>query len=106
MKTKLLNLFIVLFGVILFHSCEENPFSPIEDSTSSIILAYEKYADIWLLQKNLQSICISENLVDTSYITKIAKFSPDGSQFVFTVDYYKQGISELIVIHLVRILQF
>lgn len=94
MKTKLLNLFIVLFWITLFHSCKENPISPIEDSASSIILAYEKYADIWLLQKNLQSIHISENLVDTSYITKVSKFSSGGSKFVFTVDYYKQGISE------------
>jgi Tol biopolymer transport system component len=94
MKTKLLNLFIVLFWITLFHSCKENPISPIEDSASSIILAYEKYADIWLLDNKLQPIRVSENLVDTSYFTNVPKFSSDGSKLVFTVDYYKQGIYE------------
>lgn len=94
MKTKLLNIIIFLIGITIFFSCKENPILPIGDLNNPIILAYEKYADIWLLQKNMQSIRISENLVDTSYITELSKFSTDGSKFVFTVDYYKQGIYE------------
>ena len=97
MKTLSLYGGIVILIFILINGCKEDSISPITDlDGNSIMLAYEKYADIWLLQKNLQSINISENIVDTSYITKLSQFSIDGTQFAFTVDYYKQGVGESI----------
>ncbi len=86
---------VILFSLISISGCKNNSVSPLEiPNENPTILAYEKYNDIWLLNNHLQSIRISENLVDTSYITKVSKYSSDGSMLVFTVDYYKQGIEE------------